>query len=99
MLKNKNFEVNEAKDGIISGLRNSCIVLINTGCSIYQLARLFECFIYPLLLVFRYDDELRGFLLAFRDELMNRFVYLNSIDTDRFTDIFNQVVEDIKNNF
>ena len=96
MKNDKTYKVNEVKDNIVKGLRNSCIVLISTtNCNVYRLARLFESFIYPLLLVFQYDDELREFLMNFRDELMNRFVYINDITVDTFENIFDQVVDDV----
>jgi len=96
MKNDKTYKVNEVKDHIVKGLRNSCIVLISTtNCNVYRLARLFESFIYPLLLVFQYDDELREFLMNFRDELMNRFVYINDITVDTFENIFDQVVDDV----
>lgn len=96
MKNDKTYKVNEVKDNIVKGLRNSCIVLISiTNCNVYRLARLFESFIYPLLLVFQYDDELREFLMNFRDELMNRFVYISDITVDTFENIFDQVVDDV----
>lgn len=96
MKNDKTYKVNEVKDSIVKGLRNSCIVLISTtNCNVYRLARLSESFIYPLLLVFQYDDELREFLMNFRDELMNRFVYINDITVDTFENIFDQVVDDV----
>lgn len=92
----KVYRVNEVKDNIVKGLRNSCIVLINTtNCNIYQLARFFESFIHPLLLVFRDDYELIEFLINFRDELMNRLIYIKDIDADTFKYIYGRVVDNV----
>lgn len=96
MENDKTYKVNEVKDNIVKGLRNSCIVLISTtNCNVYRLARLFESFIYPLLLVFQYDDELREFLMSFRDELMNRLIYIKDIDIDTFKYVYNRAVDNV----